>query len=154
MKATYRVLAILVLVIVALQAAFIAMGVFGLGSYVEDGHDFTKSALDSNDSSVTGSIGFALHNFGAIAIALIALVLLVVAFFAKIPGGVRWALFIVGDVILQWVLAFVSFGVWAVGALHALNAFVLFGLGMAAAAKARRAEAVPDNAAPARAETV
>ena len=154
MKATYRVLAILVSVIVALQAAFIAMGVFGLGTYVEDGHDFTKSALESNDSSVTGSIGFALHSFGAMAIALVALVLLIVAFFAKIRGGVRWALIIVGDVILQWVLAFLSFAVWAVGALHALNAFALFGLGMAAAAAARRSEAVVDTTAPAPAETV
>ena len=39
---------------------------------------------------------------------------------------------------LQWVLAFVSFGVWAVGILHGLNAFLLFGLGLMAAAAATR----------------
>jgi hypothetical protein len=150
MKATYRVLAILVPVIVALQAAFIALGVFGLGSYVEDGHDFTKSALESNDSSVTGSIGFALHNFGAMAIVVVAVVLLIIAFFAKIPGGVKWAAFILVDVVLQWVLAFAGFAVWAIGALHALNAFVLFGLGMMAATNARRSTvAATTTAAPA-----
>jgi hypothetical protein len=147
MKSTYRVLAILVSVIVALQAAFIAMGVFGLGTYVENGHDFTKKLLDSESSSVTGSIGFALHFFGGVAIALVAIALLVVAFFAKIPGGIRWALFILGDVVLQWVFAEVSHSAWVVGALHGINAFALFGLGMAAATNARRSEAVPSTPA-------
>jgi len=154
MKATYRVLAILVSVIVALQAAFIALGVFGLGSYVQDGHDFTKSQLESGDSSVTGSIGFALHGIGAEVIAVIALVLLIVAFFAKIPGGVKLAAFILGDVILQWVLAFAGFAVWAIGALHALNAFVLFGLGMMAATNARRSTVAATTAATPATETV
>jgi hypothetical protein len=138
MKATYRVLCYLVPVLVALQAMFIALGVFGLGAWVEDDNNFTKSVLENDSSSVTGSIGFALHNFGAIALALVALVLLIVSFFAKIEGGVRWAVLVFADVLLQWVLAFVSFGVWAVGALHGLNAFVLFGLAMAAATNATR----------------
>jgi hypothetical protein len=138
MKATYRVLAFLVPVIVALQAAFIALGVFGLGKWVEDGNDFTKSVLESNDSSVTGGIGFGLHSFGAIAMALVALILLIVSFFAKIEGGVRLAVFVFLDTLLQWILAFVSFAAWAVGSLHALNAFLLFGLGMMAAQAATR----------------
>jgi hypothetical protein len=137
MKATYRVLAYLVPVIVALQAAFIALGVFGLGTWVEDGNDFTKSVLEG-DSSVTGDIGFALHSFGAMAMALVALVLLIVSFFAKIEGGVRLAVFVFLDTLLQWILAFVSFAAWAVGSLHALNAFLLFGLGMMAAQAATR----------------
>ena len=116
MKATYRVLAYLIPVIVALQASFIALGVFGLGKYVEDGNDFTKSVLENGGS--TGDVGFAMHSFGAMAAALVALLLLIVSFFAKIEGGVRAALFVFLDVVLQWVLAFVSFGVWAVGVLH------------------------------------
>ena len=136
MKATYRVLAYLIPVIVALQASFIALGVFGLGKWVEDGNTFTKSVLENGGS--TGDVGFMLHGIGAQAAALVALILLIVSFFAKIEGGVKWAAFIFGDVVLQWVLAFVSFGVWAVGALHAINAFVLFGLGMMAAINATR----------------
>jgi uncharacterized membrane protein (Fun14 family) len=136
MKATYRVLAYLIPVIVALQASFIAMGVFGLGKFVEDGNDFTKSVLENGGS--TGDVGFALHSFGSMAAALVGLLLLIVSFFAKIEGGVRAATFVFLDVVLQWVLAFVSFGVWAVGLLHGLNAFLLFGLGLMAAGAATR----------------
>jgi hypothetical protein len=136
MRATYRVLALLIPVIVALQAAFIALGTFGLGSWVEDGHVFTKSVLENGGAS--GDVGFMLHSIGADAAGLVALLLLIVSFFARIEGGVRAALFVFLDVILQWVLAFVSFGVWAVGILHGLNAFLLFGLGMMAAGAATR----------------
>src|SRR6476619_7048506 len=80
MKATYRVLAYLIPVIVALQASFIALGVFGLGKWVEDGNDFTKSVLENGGS--TGDVGFALHSFGARAAALVGLLLLIVSFFA------------------------------------------------------------------------
>ena len=148
MKATYRALAYLVPVLVALQATFIALGVFGLGAWVENGNDFTKSVLESDSSSVTGGIGFALHNVGAMALALVGLLLLVLSFFAKIPGGVKWAALVLVDVIVQWVLAFVSFGAWAVGALHGLNAFLLFGLGMMAAEAATRS--MRTSGAPAR----
>jgi uncharacterized membrane protein (Fun14 family) len=136
MKATYRVLAYLVPVLVALQASVIALGVFGLGSWVEDGHDFTKSTLEHGGSR--GDVGFALHSFGAMALALVGLLLLIVSFFAKIEGGVRAAVLVFVDVIVQWVLAFLSFAVWAVGLLHGLNAFVLFGLGLMAASAATR----------------
>jgi hypothetical protein len=150
MKATYRVLAYLIPVIVALQASFIALGVFGLGKFVEDGNDFTKSILENGGS--TGDVGFAMHGFGAMAAALVGLLLLIVSFFAKIEGGVRAATFVFLDVVLQWVLAFVSFGVWAVGILHGLNAFLLFGLGMMAAATATKSikgTAAPTTAQPA-----
>jgi hypothetical protein len=146
MKATYRVLAILVPILVALQASFIALGVFGLGKWVEDGNDFTKNVLENGGS--TGDVGFALHSFGAIALALVALLLLIVSFFAKIEGGVRAAALVFGDVLLQWVLAFVSFAAWAVGILHGLNAFLLFGLGMMAAGAATRSMKGETSAAP------
>jgi uncharacterized membrane protein (Fun14 family) len=138
MQATYRVLAILVPVLVALQTAFIAMAVFGLFSWVDDGNDVTKSVLESDSSSITGSSGFALHAIGAMALVVVAVLLLVVSFLAKIPGGVRSAALVLGAVVLQWVLAIVSFGAWPVGALHAINAFLVFGLGMMAAQRATR----------------
>jgi hypothetical protein len=139
MKATYRVLAMLIPVIVVLQASFIALGVFGLGSWVEDGNDFTKSVLEDGGSS--GDVGFALHSYGAMAAALVAVLLLVVSFFAKVDGGVRLAAFVFLAVLLQWVLAFAAFAAWAIGILHGLNAFLLAALGsMAAAAAARSGE--------------
>ncbi|MEP7092071.1 MAG: hypothetical protein ABI776_18360 [Nocardioidaceae bacterium] len=136
MRATYRVLAILVPVIVVLQASFIALGVFGLGTWVKDGHNFTKDVLEHGGA--TGDVGFALHGFGAMATALVSLLLLAVSFFAKIDGGVKTATLLFLDMVLQWVLAFVAFSAWAVGILHGLNAFVMFGLAMNAVTAANR----------------
>ena len=137
MKATYRVLAYLIPVIVALQASFIALGVFGLGKYVEDGNDFTKACWRTARS--TGDVGFAMHSFGAMADrARRRCCCSSSRSSPRSTGGVRAALFVFLDVVFQWVLAFVSFGVWAVGVLHGLNAFLLFGLGLMAAATATR----------------
>lgn len=152
MKATYRVLAYLIPILVALQASFIALGTFGLGTFVEDGNDFTKSVLENGGA--TGDIGFMLHGLGANLIALAALVLLIVSFFAKIDGGVRMAAFVFLDVVLQFALAFASFAVWALGILHGLNAFAMIGLGLAAAATATRSiKGTESNPAAASAQT-
>jgi hypothetical protein len=141
MKVAYRVLAGLVQVIVVLQAAFIAFGLFGIGHWVEDGNDLTKSVIESDSSKVTGEGGLELHGIGAMVIVVVALALLVVAFFAKIEGGVRWAALVAGDVVLQWALAFAAFGAPIIGALHGLNAFVLFMLGFMASQAAARSMA-------------
>src|ERR1700709_1670073 len=78
MKGTYRVLALLVPIIVCFQAFVIGLEIFGLGSWVEDGNSFTKSVLESDSSPVTGAIGGALHGTGAIAMALVGLIVLIV----------------------------------------------------------------------------
>jgi hypothetical protein len=135
MRTTYRLLAGLVAVLVLVQAAAIAFGTFGILSFVDDGRDYTKSVAE--DRSATGGLGQNIHSFGAIAIALIAIVLLVVSFFAKIEGGVKWAGIVFLVVLLQWVLAIVAFSAPVVGALHGLNAFVMFGVAMMAAQRAR-----------------
>jgi hypothetical protein len=138
MRATYRVLALLVPILVAFQALAIATEIFGLGSWVEDGNTFTKSVLEGDSGSVTGAIGGALHGFGAIGIALVGLILLIVSFFAKIQGGVKWAAIVFLDIVLQWTFAFLGFGVaWQIGALHGLNAIILAGLGMKAYTNAK-----------------
>ena len=135
MKTTYRVLAILIPVLVAVQAAAIAAGTFGVLNTVDDGTPFTESS-DPN-------LGQVVHSAGAMAIALVGLLLLLVSFFAKIEGGVKWAGFVFLSVVFQWVIAILSFGAPALGALHGLNAFVLFGLGSAAAAAATRSMRPP-----------
>jgi hypothetical protein len=135
MRATYRVLAGLIAVLVLVQAAAIAFGTFGIISFVEDGSDYTKSVAE--DRTATGALGQNIHSFGAIAIALVAIVLLIVSFFAKVEGGVKWAGIVFLVVLLQWVLAIVAFSAPVVGALHGLNAFVMFGVAMMAAQRAR-----------------
>jgi hypothetical protein len=72
------------------------------------------------------------------AVALVALALLVVSFFARVDGGVRLAALVLGDVVLQWALGLFAFGAVFLGAFHAVNAFLLFGLGMMAVTAATR----------------
>lgn len=139
MKAAYRALACLVLILVMVQAADLAFGFFGVGAWVENGHDLTKSSLEDNSSGITGEAGLALHSIiGQFLIPLVALVLVVVAFFARIAGGMRWAALILGDIIIQVLLAFVAFGTPLIGVLHGLNAFLLIWLAMMAASAATR----------------
>jgi len=133
MRSAYRVLAGLVAVGVVLQAMFIALGWFTAIKDMDDG-----LVIDKNWD---GNIGNTLHGqFGMLVIPIIALLLLIVSFFAHVPGGIKWALYVVGLVILQIALAFVSFGAPIVGTLHGLNAFALLGV---ASIAARRAAAAP-----------
>jgi hypothetical protein len=138
MRATYRVLAGLVAVGVILQAMFIALGWFTAIKDMDDG-----LVIDKN---YDGNIGHTLHGqFGMMVIPIIALLLLVVSFFAHVAGGVKWALYVVGLVILQIALAFLSFGAPVLGLLHGLNAFALAAVAVMAS---RRAAGAPAAAAP------
>jgi hypothetical protein len=73
---------------------------------------------------------------GQMLIPLVAIVLLVVSFFAKVPGGVKWAAFILVDVIVQIAFAFGAFGAPVVGMFHGLNALFLAWLGYTAGKRA------------------
>ena len=118
MRSTYRALAWLVALGVVLQAAFIAFGTFEVLSEVDDG-----AVFDENTDFNTGQILHAI--VGTIVIPVAALVLLIVSFFAKIPGGVKWAAIVFGLVVLQYALAIVSFSAPVIGLLHGMNALVL-----------------------------
>ena len=126
---------------VVLQAAWIAAGVFVAGKKVDDGK--TISSLDD-----FGNWGFALHSIFAMIIPVLAIALLIVAFVVKVPGAPKWAGYVFGDVVVQWVLAFIAFGVPALGVLHAFNAFIMIGLAETAARKVGVTE-LPAAAAPA-----
>ena len=129
MRSTYRVLAGLVAIGVLLQAMFIALGGFTVLKDVDGG-----AVFDKNSDPNTGQL---LHGYtGMMIIPIIALLLLIVSFFAKVDGGIKWALFVVGLVALQIALAFVSFGAPVIGLLHGLNAFALAGVASMAARRA------------------
>ena len=116
MRSTYVALARLVALGVVLQAAFIAFGTFDVINVVEDGEVYDG---DYNSGQV-------LHSLGAMAISVVGLALLIVSFFAKLPGGVKWAAIVFGLIALQWVLAIAAFEVGAViGLLHGINAVAL-----------------------------
>ena len=127
MKKAYRVLAFLIAVEVVVQAAAIAFAVFGLSKWIEDGHQVNKAILDSGDTKFTGVIGFTIHGInGQLLIPLLGLILLIISFFAKVPGGSKWAGIIFGLIAVQVVLGFTAHAAPALGPLHGINALVIF----------------------------
>jgi len=138
MRTTYKILGHSIAGLVAIQAAAIALWVFGLLIWIDegDGNTLTPQLSEDRLEGVTGAIGITIHSFGAMVVALLAIVLLIISFFAKIPGGVKWASFVFLAVLLQWVLAIASFSIAGLGALHGLNAIVIAWLGWRAAKQA------------------
>lgn len=132
MRSTYRVIAQLIALGVVLQASFIALGWFKVINDLDEGLVI--------DKDYDGNIGHTLHGIvGMNVLPLLGLILLIVAFFAKIQGGVKWAGFVLLAIIVQVALAFIAFGVPAIGALHGINAFVVLVLAIITARRASEA---------------
>src|SRR5690242_21134677 len=100
----YRFFAYLIAVEVVVQAAAIAFALFGLGKWVEDdGGVLNKAVLDADKGpDFTGVVGFAIHGMnGMMIIPLITIILVVISFFAKVPGGTPAALLVLLFVAIQ-----------------------------------------------------
>lgn len=133
MRKTYRVLAYALAIEVVVQAMAIAYGIAGLGKWVDDGHVFNKQVLKADSPDFPGAGGFAIHGInGQMLIPLLTLALLIVSFFAKVPGGTRRAAILVGLVIVQVVLGVTSHSAPALIPLHALNAFGILAMALLA----------------------
>ncbi|MFP5068906.1 hypothetical protein ACLFMI_04465 [Pseudonocardia nantongensis] len=134
MRTAYRVIAYLIALGVLVQAASIAYALFGLSAWVETGGVLDKAAMESETTDFSGVGGFPLHGInGQLVIPLFVLVLLVVAFFAQVRGGLKWAGIIVGLVVLQVLLGMLGRSLVGLGALHGLNALALFVVAVVAA---------------------
>ena len=135
MRNVYRVLAYLLSIEVLVQGMAIAYAIAGLGKWVEDdGGVLNKQVMDSDNPDFPGVGGFAIHGInGTMIIPIVVLLLLIVSFFAKISGGVKWAGFVVLAVVAQWIFAILAFEVPVVGALHGINALAVAGLASMAA---------------------
>jgi Family of unknown function (DUF6220) len=135
MRSVYRGLSGLITLGVVIQLAVVAAAWFLVLDDVDNGGVF-----DNN----TRNWGHDVHSVvGMMVIPLLAIALLVVSFFARVPGGVKWAALTVGAVVLQIVLAFASYGVPGLGALHALNALAVAGLAQMAGRQAGKTAAAP-----------
>jgi hypothetical protein len=142
MRATYRVLALLIALGVVVQAALIATAWFQVLNDTDSGAVF--------DKNTDGNWAHAGHGIiGTIVIPLFAILLLIVSFFARVPGGVKWAAITFGVVVLQIVFAFLGFSAPILGALHGINAFAIAGVASVAMRKARLAETPAVAAQPA-----
>lgn len=125
MRTVYRVLAYLIAAEVVVQAAAIAFGAFGLFKFIDDGAVVSKATKESG-VTFDGVVGFIVHGInGYMVVPGLALALFVVAFFARVSGGVKWAAIVFGLVILQILLGGFAHDVPAVGALHGANALAV-----------------------------
>lgn len=146
MKKVYTVLAFLIALEVLVQATAIAWGLFGFSDWIDAGNEFSKEDLDCDDCgwNFTAERGFMIHGInGFMIIPLLSLIFLIVSFFAKVPGGVKWAGILFVLVILQsQILPELSreFGA-GFGALHGLNAFFVFGVALMAGKRVKTATA-------------
>jgi hypothetical protein len=140
MKSVYRVLAYLIALEVVIQAAAIAFAVAGLGKWIMEGGVLDAAAMESESSGFTEEVGFMIHGInGQMIVPLIALLLLISSFFAKIPGGVMWAGLVLATVVVQVLLGIFGHGAPVLGLVHGVVAFALFTFAVVAA---RRSEAV------------
>lgn len=140
MRSVYRGLALLICLGVLVQAASVAFGWFEVINQLDEGLVL--------DDDYDGNAGHALHGIvGMNVMPLLGLLLLVSSFFTKLPGASKWAGFVLLAIVLQVVMGIASFSLPAIGALHGINAFVVF---LLALLTARRADATRVTAAPER----
>jgi hypothetical protein len=145
MKKAYRILARLIAALVVVQAAAIAYGAFAIDKVIDKANDHGNTITDAS-SKLDGGAGYGLHALiGTLVIPVVAIVLFGIAFGAHVPEGVKWAGFILLDVVVQVVLGIAAHGVAALGWLHGPNALLLFTLGIYTARRA----AVPAGLEPA-----
>lgn len=141
MRAAYLWLARLITLLVVVQAMSIAWAYFGVQEYlVKDGGTLDKAAIESKTLDFPGAMGFDIHLIaGERVLPVVALLLLIASFFAKVSRGVVIALVTLALIVVQIVLT--KLGSANLGLFHGLNAFLIFGAAMAAAMKAKEAPA-------------
>lgn len=137
MRSAYKFLAYAIDALILLQAASIAWAVFGLSKWIDDGHTLTKSAMDGDQAAFPEATGFAIHSIsGSMVIPLLVLLLVVVAFFADVPDGVKWAAMLFAGIVVEVGLGLISAAVPALGFVHGFWALLLFWLAWRAARQA------------------
>jgi len=141
MRAAYLWLARLITLLVVVQAMSIAWAFFGVHQYLlNDGGTLDKAAIESETLDFPGITGFPIHEIaGERVLPTLALLLVIVSFFAKVPKGVVIAVVTLVLIVAQ--IAVTKVGGADLGLFHGLNAFLIFGAAMAAAMKAKEAPA-------------
>jgi hypothetical protein len=147
MRTAYRNLAYAIDVLIIVQAAAIAWAVFGEGKYIEDGHNVNKALEDSDTLPFPEVVGFIIHGInGEMLIPLVAVILLIVSFFAKVPEGPKWAGMLLGGIVIQILLGVFGAGLPLLGVLHGANALLLFWLAYRTAKQAGIVATTPEAA--------
>ena len=140
MKTVYRVLAFAIAAMVAIQAGAIGYAVFAQLHWIENGGTLDEASFES----APGFGAYIFHALNGATVLLLALALLIISFFAKIPQGVRWAVIVLTCTIVQIALGTLSRLVSQIGAVHGAVALVLFGVAVMAAMRARKLAVVEE----------
>jgi hypothetical protein len=144
MRKVYVVLAYIVAAEVIVQAMLMVWAIAGLTKWVNNGGVFDKAVMEDHQIIYPEVVGIPLHGLnGGIIIPSIALALFIWSFFAKVPGGAKWAGFVFVLAVVQGQLGYLGHDFPAAGAVHGLNALVLF---LAALHTARRSRVVASTA--------
>ena len=111
MRTAYKVLAYLVAAEVAIQAMVMVWGIAGLGKWVDGGGVLDKAvfeeAIGGGGMAFTEIVGLLVHGInGMFVIPFIALLLLIVSFFTKVRGAIKWALIVFALVVAQGQIGF------------------------------------------------
>jgi heme A synthase len=138
MRKAYRIVAYLIAAEVVVQAMAMVFGIAGLDKWIAGGGVFDKAVMESDQAPFPELVGIIVHGInGSIVIPVLALVLLVCSFFAKIPRSVRWAALVLLLVVVQVNLGYAAPDLPVLGALHGLNALALFTTTLYTARRAR-----------------
>ncbi len=141
MRTAYKVLAYLVAVGIVVQAVAMVWAVAGLGHWVDNGGVLDKAAMESEGTPFPEVTGFIVHGInGTFVVPVLALLLMVSSFFAKLHHGIRWAVAVFALTVIQGQLGFLGHEVPAVGAVHGLNALALFTATLYTATRVRPAQ--------------
>ena len=146
MRTAYKVLAYLVAAEVAIQAVVMVWGIAGLGKWVDGGGVLDKAvfeeAMGSGGMPFPEFAGLLVHGLnGMFVIPLIALLLLIVSFFTKVRGAIKWAVIVFVLVVAQGQIGYLGHEFPFAGALHGLNALALFGAALYTGRRLRTAAA-------------
>ena len=138
MRKVYLVLAWMVVAEVVIQAGSIALGMGAMSHHMSEGGVVDKASLEDGELSWVGEIGFPIHYInGGLVVPVLALVLLLVSFFAHVERGRRAAALVFVLVLVQGSLGYSITDSPYVGAIHGANALAVFGASLYAARLAR-----------------
>ncbi|HET9302716.1 MAG TPA: hypothetical protein VFO20_08060 [Propionibacteriaceae bacterium] len=140
MRTAYKVLAYVVAAEVAIQAAAIVWAIAGLGKWVQGGGVLDKATMESEGIPFPELVGIFVHGInGSFVVTGMALVLLILSFFTKVCGAIKWAIIVFVLTVVQGQLGYLGHDFTAAAAVHGLNALALFGAAIYAGRRIRTA---------------
>ena len=134
MRTAYKVLGYVIAVEIAIQAMAVVWAIAGLGKWIMGGGVADASMMESEVPAFPEVVGFIIHGInGTFVIPIIGMVLMLLSFFTRHRRAIVVAVALFVGLVLQGQLGFLGHEIPGIGALHGLNALVVFALALYAA---------------------